>query len=125
MISIKKLLTKILSYFKIVSLYSANIYPINTGWMPTYITIPNLGQYNTIYVRVSVYGTVLVLTFPRFDNAPTYTQYFDDAYLASGVWTFSRLRVDVDWQNNRVGVSAINGATDQMYIYGIWGTNKI
>jgi len=32
--------------------------------------------------------------------------------------------VQVDWKNNRIGLSALNGEKSNMGIQGIWGTNK-
>lgn len=103
------------------------IYPQRTGWEPDYTNIPNLGQYNLIYVRVAVQGSVIVLTFPRFDNMTVLTQYFDDVAYVGSTASYARLRVDIDWANNRVGTSLINGtlSNQDCYIYGIWGTNKV
>lgn len=128
MLDIKKLLTKILSYFTIVRLDNdAKIYPTVTGWSPSYTTISNLNKYNMIYLRVFVKGTGILMFFPRIDNANYYTQYFDDAYWNGSAWTFGRMLIQVDWANNRIGLSIINGAIadKDMYVQGVWGTNRV
>lgn len=110
----------------LTALNGDKIYPQKTGWVPDYTNISNLGKYHTIYVRVCVQGTISVLTFPRFDDVTSYSQYFDDAYYSNG-WVFARLRVDVDWANNRIGTCLINGTLEKedCYIYGVWGTDKV
>ena len=129
MLDVKKLLSKMLSFFKLVRIDTGDqkIYPTNTGWTPTYVSMPDLGKYNMIYIRACVKGTITVMTFPRFDNIEGFTQYFDDAYNNGSSWYFTRLIVRVDWKNNRVGTSLLNGnlSDKDAYIWGVWGTNKL
>lgn len=129
MLDVKKLLAKILSFFKLVRIDTGDqkIYPTNTGWTPTYVSMPDLDKYNMIYIRACVKGTVTIMTFPRFDNIDSFSQYFDDTYQSGSSWYFTRLIVRVDWKNNRVGTSLLNGnLSDQdTYIWGVWGTNKL
>lgn len=112
---------------RLVGLTHDRISPTNTGWEPTYVTIPNLGKYNILYLRVFVQGTSTMMCFPRVDDAPAYTQYFDDAYLVGSSWYYARLRITVDWANNCIGTSLINGtlADSNAYIEGVWGTDKV
>ncbi len=125
MIDMKKLLAKILSYMRINNLRSSTeLHPAGTGWTVTYTSIPGLRDYSTIYIRVHVYGLVTVVAFPRF-TTDHYSQTITDTYYANGTYTYGRLLITVDWENEQVGISAVNGATDQMGIQGIWGTNKL
>ena len=112
---------------RLVGLTHDRITPTTAGWEPTYTIIPNLGKYNMLYLRVFVQGTSTMMCFPRVDDAPAYTQYFDDAYLVGSTWSYARLRVTVDWDNNGIGVSLINGTVGSTvaYIEGIWGMDKV
>lgn len=126
MLSIKKFLIKILSFFTITQLLSTTaVYPTAEGWYSDYIDVANLENYNLIYVRVVVYGTCVILVFPRLSGMDMYSQYFSEAFYASGTWTYGRMRVDVDWSTNQIGLAAINGSTSSMYLSGVWGTNKL
>lgn len=128
MLDVKKLLSKMLSFFRLVRIDVGDqkIYPTNTGWTPTYVSMPDLDKYNMIYIRAVVKGTYIVMTFPRFDNVDAFSQYFDDAY-NNGSWHFTRLIVRVDWKNNRIGTTLLNGdlSDKDTYIWGVWGTNKV
>lgn len=125
MISIKKLLTKILSYMRVDNLRNTTeLHPAGTGWTPTYTSVPGLGNYNTIYIRVHVYGLVTVACFPKLSGAVSYSQQITDTYYSNSTYTYGRLLLTVDWENNRVGLSTLNGTTDQMGITGVWGTNS-
>ena len=124
MIDVKKLMTKILSYMRINNLRSSTeLHPTGTGWTPTYTSVPGLGDYNTIYIMAHVYGLVTVICFPKLSTS--YSQQITDTYYSNGTYAYGRLLLTVDWENEQVGMSTINGTTDQMGITGIWGTNKI
>lgn len=125
MLNVKKLLTKILNRTSVVQiLASTTRRPTTTGWTPTYISVPNLGEYDTVYVRCIVYGKIEFLTFIRASGADSYSLTVTDTYYSSGTYTYGRMAVTCDWGNNRVGLSTINGEKSQMGIQGVWGTNK-
>ena len=125
MLNVKKLLTKILSRVSIVQILdSTTRRPTTTGWNPAYISVPNLGDYDVIYVRCLVYGRIDFLTFLRATSTDSYSLTATDAWYANGTWTYGRMLVQCDWGNDRIGLSVINGENSQMGIQGVWGTNK-
>ena len=58
-------------------------------------------------------------------NLVEYCNADTDTYYANGTYTYGRMLITGNWENEQVGLSAVNGATDQMGIQGIWGTNKL
>lgn len=124
-IGMKKLLTAIVSRFTVTQiLASTTRRPTTTGWTPTYISVPHLGEYDTVYVRCLVYGRIEFLTFLRASGTDSYSLTCTDTYYSNGTYTYGRMSVTCDWGNNRVGLSTINGEKSQMGIQGVWGTNK-
>ena len=124
-IGIKKLFTAIVSRTAIVQILdSTTRRPTATGWNPAYISVPNLGDYDVIYVRCIVYGRIEFLTFLRASGATSYSLTCTEAINDGGTWVYGRMLVQCDWGNNRIGLSAVNGDRTQMGIQGVWGTNK-
>ena len=124
-IEMKKLLTAIISRFTVTQiLTSTTRRPTTTGWNPAYISVPNLGNYDIIYVRCLCYGRIEFITFLRASGADSYPLTFTETFNNNGVWTYGRMLVQCDWGNNRIGLSTINGERSQMGIQGVWGTNK-
>lgn len=125
MLNVKKLLTKILNRTAITQiLASTTRRPTTTGWNPAYISVPNLGDYDVIYVRCIVYGRIEFLTFLRASGATSYSLNCTEAFYDGGTWVYGRMLVQCDWGNDRIGLSTVNGDRTQMGIQGVWGTNK-
>lgn len=97
--------------------------PSSVGWTPTYITIDAMANYSAIGVRFRIRTTSDIqidqmLYFPR-----PIGHWYQSITWHNGT-TYVRGRVDVDWDNNKVGVALINGTIGSAYceiqqIYGL------
>lgn len=127
MISLKKVLVKLLNRARIDGyVLNSEFNPIVTGWDTGSSTVDYsdvLPYYRTVYVLCHVYGVRQMLTFVRGDDSTEtlQSQWISDYY--SG--TYGRMRVDVRWSTGYIGISAIDGATDQMGILGVWFANHV
>ena len=125
MITLKKMLIKCLAHFRIDTLLapSEEIHPTEEGWSPDYVSVPNLENYSMVYVRVHVYGVYAVIPCPNTGDA--YSQTITDAYNSGGTWTYGRMLLEVDFDNNQIGLSTVNGSMSEMGITHVWGTGKL
>lgn len=123
--SLKRLLTSILNRSNVVQILGSDqVHPTATGWTPAYISVPGLGDYDIIHVRCALSGRIDFLTFVRGSRATNYSLTFSEAYYSGSIWTYNRMLVQVDWENNRIGLSTLNGEKSNMAMQGVWGTNK-